>query len=99
MSVDVISVCRDDEVDGWWGGEIEGKAGYFPKDFVLPLGDKTNEKIIKVSFVIIIRHDMFFLARKKCLVKKIHSQRVSNQVPFYLFYFILYIKKIFSATK
>ena len=49
--VDAMIVFREDEVDGWWGGEIEGKVGYFPKDFVLSVGDKTNDKIIKVSLI------------------------------------------------
>ena len=49
MIIDVLTVFREDEIDGWLAGDIDGKIGFFPKDFVLAVGDKTNEKIIKVS--------------------------------------------------
>lgn len=37
-----------EEEEGWVGGEIEGRIGYFPKDYVLPVGDKLNDRMIKV---------------------------------------------------
>lgn len=46
---DIITVFKDEGGDGWCGGETDGRIGYFPKDYVLPLGDRASEKMVKVS--------------------------------------------------
>lgn len=44
-----VNVFQEEE-DGWIGGEIDGRVGYFPKDYILLAGEKLNDRMIKVSY-------------------------------------------------